>query len=190
MKKNYFLIIGVVLAVIVLLVLGLVYWQRNNLNYYFARVTRDQTLDYSANNNVPVSSSTEEPTVVPKSGGLIPNNVYTSPQGVSAVITSPNLYVDLSCPVTIKGQISGIWFSEGVFPVKLVDDKGKVIASSTATTKDDWMTTDDVDFSAKLTCIGKCPAAANLVIEKDNPSGMPVNDDKITIPVTFAKSCQ
>lgn len=49
------------------------------------------------------------------------------------------------------------------------------------------MTNNYVPFTAKLTF--EAPeggGAGTLILRKDNPSGLPENDDEIEIPVTFA----
>jgi len=88
-------------------------------------------------------------------------------------------------PVTIKGKARGSWFFEASFPVKLLDAKGKVLGRGIAQAQSDWMTNDFVPFVAELKFSKPTTAEGSLILSKDNPSGLPANDNKIIIPVTF-----
>ncbi|MFA5386231.1 MAG: Gmad2 immunoglobulin-like domain-containing protein [Candidatus Paceibacterota bacterium] len=93
---------------------------------------------------------------------------------------------EISSPLTITGKIKGTWFFEGSFPVILVDWDGKIIAQVPATAKSDWMTEDFVPFEAIINF--QKPSygeKGSLIFKKDNPSGLPQNDDAIEIPVVF-----
>lgn len=103
-------------------------------------------------------------------------------------VTSLQPEQTIQSPLTVSGEAIGTWFFEASFPVKLLDGNGNVIASSPAQAKGDWMTRDFVPFEAVLNF--EKPATMNgiLVLEKDNPSGLPENADKLEIPVTFPNS--
>lgn len=98
-------------------------------------------------------------------------------------VPQPNAAV--SSPLTITGQARGNWYFEASFPVRLLDDQGNEITITPAQAQGDWMTTDFVPFSAVLTFTTSAPSGT-LVLQKDNPSGLPENDASISIPVTFA----
>lgn len=92
----------------------------------------------------------------------------------------------ITSPLTITGQARGTWFFEASFPVILTDWDGKIIAQGIAQAKGDWMTTDFVPFEAALTFSIDPQAYSNkgtLILKKDNPSGLPQNDDALEIPV-------
>jgi len=89
-------------------------------------------------------------------------------------------------PLTIAGQARGYWFFEASFPVVLVDWDGLIIAQGIATAQDDWMTEDFVSFEVTLEFTK--PEYKNngaLILQKDNPSGLPENDDALEIPIFF-----
>lgn len=95
----------------------------------------------------------------------------------------------ISSPLTIKGTARGNWYFEASFPVFVTDWDGKIIAQGTAQAKGDWMTTEFVPFEATLTFAADKNAYSNkgtLILKKDNPSGLPKNDDALEIPVLFA----
>jgi len=49
----------------------------------------------------------------------------------------------------------------------------------------DWMTTEFVPFEAVLEFAVPQTEFGTLILEKDNPSGLPQNADSISIPVRF-----
>src|ERR1035437_2610814 len=103
-------------------------------------------------------------------------------------VDSPRANDTVSSPLTIKGQARGNWFFEASFPVVLTDWDGKIIAQGVAQAKSDWTTTEFVPFEATITFTADKKAYSNkgtLILKKDNPSGLPKNDDALEIPVLF-----
>lgn len=103
-------------------------------------------------------------------------------------LTTPRPNEVIKSPLTIKGQARGNWFFEGSFPVILTDWDGLIIAQGIATAEGEWMTTEFVPFSATLEF--KTPVYknnGNLILKKDNPSGLPEHDDALEIPILFAQ---
>ena len=47
------------------------------------------------------------------------------------------------------------------------------------------MTTDFVPFSVTLTFVKPATATGTLVLQKDNPSGLPEHDASVEMPVQF-----
>ena len=85
----------------------------------------------------------------------------------------------------LPGSALGTWYFEGSFPVVLEDMKGNVIAQGPATAKGDWMSTSSVPFSAVLSWTSTAATSGVLILKKDNPSGLPENDQEISFPVVF-----
>lgn len=86
---------------------------------------------------------------------------------------------------TVIGKARGPWYFEASFPVTVLDDKGIVLARGIAQAKTDWMTTDFVPFEAKIVVPGSYIGKAVLVLQKDNPSGLPEKDASISFPFTI-----
>lgn len=104
------------------------------------------------------------------------------------VLEAPLPGAAVSSPLTVRGQARGWWFFEASFPVELTDRDGRVIATGIATAQREWMTEDFVPFIAVLEFeIPSRPAGSTgtLTLRKDNPSGLPENDDSRSIPVVF-----
>jgi hypothetical protein len=86
---------------------------------------------------------------------------------------------------TVTGKAPGGWYFEASFPIKVVDPQGNTIAQGPATALSDWMTTADVAFKADLKITNNYHGPATLVLMNDNPSGMPENQDSISIPIVI-----
>ncbi|MDD5221456.1 MAG: Gmad2 immunoglobulin-like domain-containing protein [Candidatus Pacebacteria bacterium] len=87
--------------------------------------------------------------------------------------------------IEISGEARGQWFFEASFPIKLIDEKGNILATTVATAKSDWMTEDFVLFEAKIEFTNTEIEKADLMLLKDNPSGLPENDDFLRVPIKF-----
>jgi len=93
----------------------------------------------------------------------------------------------IQSPLIIEGEALGTWFFEGVFPIMLLDSNGNAIARHFAQAQDEWMTEDFVPFKAQIEFENPSTDTGILILEKDNPSGLPENYAKLEIPVRFDK---
>jgi hypothetical protein len=96
----------------------------------------------------------------------------------------PNQVIDQ--PLAVEGEARGQWFFEGDFPVILTDWDGLIIAQGHATAQSDWMTEEFVPFKAVLeyeeqTLYNR----GTLILQKDNPSGLPEFDDALEFQIKF-----
>lgn len=92
----------------------------------------------------------------------------------------------IKSPLELTGEARGTWFFEASFPVEIMDGDNNILAQGLAQAHGDWMTENlvpftitDLKFEPPLTDKG------TLVLKKDNPSGLPANDDHLTIPIRF-----
>lgn len=92
----------------------------------------------------------------------------------------------ISSPVTITGKARGNWFFEASFPISIVNWDGLIIGQGIAQAQGEWMTENFVPFEAKIT-FDKATYKNNgaIILQKDNPSGLPENDDALEIPIFF-----
>lgn len=88
-------------------------------------------------------------------------------------------------PITLNGYAKGSWFFEATFPIKVLDANGKLIGQTAAQAQGDWMTDEYVEFMASLNFTKPTTVTGTLVLEKDNPSGLPENADELRIPIMF-----
>lgn len=101
-------------------------------------------------------------------------------------VDSPLPNQEVSSPLVVKGQARGTWYFEASFPVRLLDGTGKEIAVVPAQAQGEWMTTEFVPFETELIFDAPATSEGTLILEKDNPSGLPENADQISIPVRFS----
>jgi len=99
-------------------------------------------------------------------------------------IDSPTPGAKLKSPLTITGQARR-WYFEGSFPVVLKDGKGNVLASGPAQAQGNWTSDNFVPFTITLSFDQPSAATGTLIFKKDNPSGLPANDDQAAIAVNF-----
>ena len=113
------------------------------------------------------------------------------------VISKPAHNELISSPLIVSGKARGTWYFEASFPIVLLDANGKVIAQSHAEAQGDpedgsadgagWMTEAFVPFSGTIEFTTPATKTGTILFRKDNPSGLPENDDAIGIPVRFAE---
>ncbi|OGY63314.1 MAG: hypothetical protein A3I24_02100 [Candidatus Harrisonbacteria bacterium RIFCSPLOWO2_02_FULL_41_13b] len=99
-------------------------------------------------------------------------------------IFTPKLGEVTVSPLVVTGEARGFWFFEASFPVKLVDEQGNLIVQGIAQAQDEWMTENFVPFKVTLE-FSTFATSGFLVLEKDNPSGLPENADEIRAPIRF-----
>ncbi len=100
-------------------------------------------------------------------------------------VSNPRPNQTIESPLLISGEARGFWFFEADFPIKLFDDSGFLLGVTPARALDEWMTEDFVEFSATLSFTVPSTPGGKLVLEKDNPSGLPEHADELVIPVYF-----
>jgi hypothetical protein len=132
----------------------------------------------SSTANAPTPKTAEPATkpgaAVPASGN--PDLIHVSAPSAGSHVTSP---------LHVAGEARGTWFFEASFPVKLLDAAGNVLVQAPAQAKGEWMTEAFVPFELSLSFEAPSAGTGTLVLEKDNPSGLPEHADELRIPVVF-----
>lgn len=150
--------------VIILIVLGLI-------GFLFLR---DKDVDSPTNTPVATSTPTGATSTPPTS---------TSTTMIRVVTPIPNALV--KSPVIVSGEARGNWYFEASFPVKILDAEGRQLGIVPAQAQGEWMTTNFVPFSVSLSFTTSTTDTGTLVLEKDNPSGLPEHAAEVRIPVRF-----
>ena len=101
-------------------------------------------------------------------------------------LDSPAAGSAVSSPIQIKGSAPGNWFFEGVFPIRLYDSQGKIIAQTQAKAQEEWTTKNFVPFSATLDFSVSSEQTGTLVFAKDNPSGLPQNSEEYKLSINLS----
>jgi hypothetical protein len=94
----------------------------------------------------------------------------------------------ISSPLEITGEARGVWFFEASFPIKLLSEDGKEIATGHAEAMGDWMTEEFIPFRAIFEFDAKKMKSGTLIFSQDNPSGLAENNKEVKVPVTFETS--
>lgn len=109
-----------------------------------------------------------------------------SDKGELLIMEFPKQQDIITSPLVVTGQARGTWFFEASFPVVLTNWDGLIIAQGIAQAQGEWMTEEYVPFEATLE-FEKPEYGENgfLILQKDNPSGLPQHDDAVEIPILF-----
>ncbi len=91
----------------------------------------------------------------------------------------------VASPLVVTGEARGNWYFEASFPVRLYDSANNLLTTGIAQAQSDWMTTNFVPFTVTLNFTAPTSGTGTLVLQKDNPSGLPANDAQLVIPVAF-----
>lgn len=105
-------------------------------------------------------------------------------EGPNIKIVSPSADSVVASPLKITGEAKG-WYFEASFPIRLVDEKGNVLARGLAQAKSDWMVDAFVPFESELNFNPGGAKSGEIIFEKDNPSGRPENSGSFSLPVLF-----
>jgi hypothetical protein len=100
-------------------------------------------------------------------------------------IKQPEINQQISSSISIKAEAPGSWFNEGQLPMELKTVDGKVIKQTSATTTQNWMTEQLVEFNHELVFKTQESNYGYLVIKKSNPSGIPNNQQSFYWPLNF-----
>jgi len=100
-------------------------------------------------------------------------------------VSYPKANAEVPKHFTVTGKAPGNWFFEASAPVMVQAEDGSKIAQGIAKAQGDWMTTNLVAFTADISTNPAYVGPATLVLLKDNPSGLPENDDSLEIPITI-----
>lgn len=111
---------------------------------------------------------------------------YDRTDAETIVITGPMANATVSSPLTMTGEARGTWYFEASAPVTLTNAIGTQLSQSYVMTTSDWMTTDFVPFTGTITFPPQPAGSLGwLIFHKDNPSGEPINDASVSVPIIF-----
>jgi hypothetical protein len=160
------------IVVIILSIIAIIALVAYSNKHHPSPAPANNTQSTNTNTNNSNTNTAANPPAVTDKSGLI----QVAPPKPNDVVSSP---------LTITGKARGPWYFEAQFPIKIKDANGTVLGTTTAHAIGDWMTTDFVPFTATLTFSPSSTATGSLVLQKDNPSGLPQNDDSLVVPIRF-----
>ncbi|RJQ32327.1 hypothetical protein C4572_01245 [Candidatus Parcubacteria bacterium] len=100
-------------------------------------------------------------------------------------IETPRPNEIIKSPMVVEGEARGFWFFEASFPVRVKDANGKELGVGIAQAQGEWMTEEFVPFNTVMEFAEPETETGTLILEKDNPSGLPENADEMHFPVRF-----
>ena len=101
------------------------------------------------------------------------------------VVDSPKFGDMVTSPMMVKGKARGNWFFEANLPATLKDENGNILVQKGMQATSDWMTSEFVPFEGTLEFATPITDYGVLIIQKDNPSGLPQYDSSFAVPVKF-----
>ena len=158
---------------------GVYYWQQHKIAHLNGQITTLNT-QITKQQKQQTSSTPSSPAPTTSSS---PTATYVSEKGVNVMVYAPTQGAKVTSPVGVIGKVPGNWSLEATFPIHITNSAGTVVAQGRGELLDDWMTTNLVPFSAKLTFTTSVAGKGTLVLQKDNPSGNPSGDDTVSIPI-------
>jgi hypothetical protein len=104
-------------------------------------------------------------------------------------VDSPRVGQTIKSPLTVTGKARGNWYFEASFPVQVLDEDGTVLGSAPVQAQGEWMTAEYVPFKGTISFQApKNPnAKLQVVFRKDNPSGLPENEDFVSVEANYSK---
>lgn len=100
-------------------------------------------------------------------------------------LQQPTAQEEVDSPLEVVGQAPGNWLFEGQLNIALHSYDGEILAQTTATSNESWMTDDMITFQGQLSFVVPDDFYGYLVVTKTNPSGIPEQGLQFTWPVKF-----
>lgn len=163
-----------IVAVILFFVLiaGMFFYMEGQLR---GLIGGQETQTPSPTPTLPAASPTPSASISPS---MLPNADLMHPK-------TPIAGMLVKSPMTVEGEAHSGWFFEASFPVSLLDANGKELARKPAQAQGEWTTENFVPYKVILEFKTPLTDTGTLVLEKDNPSGLPENAKEVRIPVRF-----
>lgn len=110
---------------------------------------------------------------------------YTNATADNIAVDTPEPGAVVGKTFRVTGEARGPWFFEASFPVRVVAADGTVLATVVAQADGEWMSENFVPFHADVAVPESYIGPATLVLQKDNPSGLPEHEASISYPITI-----
>ncbi len=122
-------------------------------------------------------------TTSPATTATAPATTYPAPLSAQVSLSSPQPNATVSHTFNVSGRAPGPWYFEAQFPIQVRDSNDNIVGRTTGQAQGNWQTDALVPFNATITVDASFQGTATLILLKDNPSGLPQNDDSVTIPI-------
>ena len=182
MDKNRLIMLAVMLAV---LIAGILYVRSPQDKLVPPTAAPVTTFEECAAGGNPVQES-YPPRCTTKDGKTFTQDIGNEMELQDIIrSTNPRPYQKVTSPLSLTGTARGTWFFEAQFSGKIVDDTGQELGVGIITAQGEWMTEEFVPYSGEIVFTTPSTAKGKLILEKNNPSGLPEHDASLNIPITF-----
>jgi hypothetical protein len=107
----------------------------------------------------------------------------SGPLDTQVSVTAPLPNAIVSHTFDITGTAPNLWYDEAVFPIQVRDANDDLVGTAQGEAQSDWTVSGPVAFKSQITVDASYEGPANLILLRDNPSGLPQNIDSVTIPI-------
>ncbi|RJQ34158.1 hypothetical protein C4566_02420 [Candidatus Parcubacteria bacterium] len=163
MNKNLIISLVAILIAIALIAVGVNYFLNDCTN---CNIGQNQNLNVNSNTNTGLDNDTNQVDQM-------------------IVVAQPQENAEIASPLMVEGKARGNWFFEASFPISVYNSEDEKLATGIAQAKGEWMTEDFVDFDAQIEFANPGTGTGYLLLQRDNPSGLPENDAVLKIPIKF-----
>jgi len=101
------------------------------------------------------------------------------------LVTDPSPNQKTTAPLLIRGKARGSWYFEGILSAELFDQNQKSLGAANLQANGEWMTEEFVPFEGELNFTPPQGSTGTLILKNANPSGLPENEKKLLIPLSF-----
>lgn len=133
----------------------------------------------------PAPKATTTPIVTEKPKPTVPESQGEAPLSARVSVETPKAGATVGKTFAVEGMAPGNWYFEASFPIQVRDKDGAVLGRAIAQAQSDWMTTELVAFKTTVTLDTAYVGSATLILLRDNPSGLPENDDALEIAIVI-----
>ncbi len=181
MSKKKLLLLSILGLLISVALIGAAFYVRNKSITQNQFVPSPTSSISPTETPIPTLAPTATSTVTPSPSATPTPSITDKPQ-----ISTPLPNSKITSPLVVKGIAPAGWMFEGQLVIKLLDAQRNVIvqAAGKEVTPGSWTSGNPVPFESTLTFTTN-PQNVFLVIENDNPSGLPQNSKSFEIPLTF-----
>lgn len=109
--------------------------------------------------------------------------IYVNASADMIVIDAPKPGESVGTSFTVVGKARGGWYFEASFPLRVLSAQGSLLKEMPVQADGEWMTSEFVPFSETVMVPPGTKGAVTLILQNDNPSGLPENAASVSIPL-------
>jgi hypothetical protein len=176
---------NIIIIIIVLIVAGMTWWLYGQSHQNKDGIMAVNSYEDCIAAGYPVMDSYPEQCQTPE-GETFVRDIGNENEKINLIqVNSPRPGATIYSPLTVSGRARGFWYFEASFPIEVQDENGNTLAQVPAQAQGEWMTEEFVPFEVIIPFTTPSSGTGQLILHKDNPSGLPENEDALIIPIIF-----